>query len=120
VTVGRRVALALAVAVLCVAGTSGASSSPQRPVAVALGGMLILAATSRPDPAPPTVSTAGLAGWAGLLAAVVAFQVASYVQSPRETYPTVSSLINLVFAHHAVRAAGFAAWLALGWYLLRR
>ena len=116
--------LGLAVAVLCVAGTSGSDSSPQRPVAVALGGILVLAATSatalRTSPALPAISTPGLAGWAGLLAAIVAFQVANFVQSPRDTYPTVSSLINMVFDAHAVRAGGFAVWLAIGWYLLRR
>ena len=121
---GRRAALTLAVAVLCVAGTAGSDSSPNRPVAVALGGGLILVATSattlRPRPMVAALSRAGLAGWAGLAAALFAFQMANFVQSPRDTYPTVSSLINLVFDTHAIRAAGFAVWLGLGWYLLRR
>ena len=116
--------LALAVAVLCIVGTSGSGSSPQRPVAVALGGALVLAATSaaapRPTPMTPGTWTAGLAGWAGLATALVAFQMANFLQSPRDTYPTVSSLINLVFETHAFRAAGFAVWLRLGWGLLRR
>ncbi len=123
-TAGRAALPALAVAVLCIAGTSGSGSSPQRPVAVAVGGALVLAATSAAAPRPTLVTlgawTAGLAGWAGLATALVAFQMANFVQSPRDTYPTVSSLINLVFDTHAIRAAGFAVWLGLGWCLLRR
>lgn len=114
---------ALAVAVLCFVGTAGSDASPVRPVAVAAGGLLVFGASAAPHASTrPAVALtrAGVAGWAALTVAVVAFQVANFVRSPRDTYPTLSSLMNLAFEAHPARALGFAAWLALGWYLLRR
>jgi hypothetical protein len=114
--------LTVGVLALCVAATAGTDDSVHRPVAVAVGGVAVLALPTRPDPsgARPGPRTTGWGVWPALTAAVAAFQVANFVQSPRDTYPTVSSIINLAFESHATRAAGFAGWLALGWYLLRR
>ena len=57
-------------------------------------------------------SSAGdVRGWALWLAAMAAWQLAAYLQSPREDHPTVSSLTNAVLSTHPTRALGFVLWL---------
>ncbi|MGH2690253.1 MAG: hypothetical protein ACRDKW_15820 [Actinomycetota bacterium] len=62
----------------------------------------------------------GVAVWAVLAGAAASFQLAVFFSHPRSVYPTLSSLMNIVFAAHGVRAAGFAAWIGLAFYFLRR
>ena len=47
------------------------------------------------------------------------WQLAAYVQAPREDHPTLSSLTNALLDSRPARAAAFAAWL-LGALLLAR
>lgn len=64
-------------------------------------------------------STLGLVVWAGLVAAVVGFELFNWLQHPREQHPTMSSLINEVDTL-PVRRLMFFLWLGLGWHLARQ
>jgi hypothetical protein len=63
---------------------------------------------------------AAYAVWLVLIAVVVFVQVAMFTSAPRATYPTLSSLADVVFAAWPVRAAAFGFWSWVGWYLVRR
>jgi hypothetical protein len=56
--------------------------------------------------------------WLVLIAAIGLFQLAQFQSNPRPTYPTLSSLASIAFAHWPVRAAAIAAWVALGLYII--
>lgn len=58
--------------------------------------------------------------WSLLVTVTVAWILAIFFSHPRETYPTLSHLMNITFENYPLRVGGFVAWLALGWYLLRR
>ncbi len=62
----------------------------------------------------------GLAVWAVLFAALAVWILSVHFSSPRPSYPTLSYLMNGWFENYAVRVSGFTAWLALGWWLVRR
>jgi hypothetical protein len=63
---------------------------------------------------------AGLVPWALLAAAAAAWQLAAYVQHPRDDHPTLSSLINAALDSHAARTAAFVVWLVTTVALVRR
>lgn len=67
-------------------------------------------------------ATAGrrLAVWWALAAAGVAWELFCYASSPRSAHPTLSSVIDAAEATRPGRGVLFAAWLALGWYLVTR
>jgi hypothetical protein len=90
--------------------------------AVLVPGVLVLALASRRRRPRPTVALhpRGIAPWAGVLAAVVTLEVWAWSRSPRDAYPTLSSIADAVLEHRPVAAAAFLAWLALGWNLARR
>lgn len=58
--------------------------------------------------------------WAALVVALAAWEVAAFLQLPRSAHPTLSSLANLAFESHPVRAAAFALWMAAGYAMARR
>jgi hypothetical protein len=59
--------------------------------------------------------------WVLVLALLAAVELASYFHpGPRSDYPTLSSGLDALFRHRAVTAAGWFAWLTVGWYLVRR
>jgi hypothetical protein len=62
---------------------------------------------------PTPIETRGVSGWGAIAVAVVAWQVAAYLQAPRSEHPTVSSITNTMLDAHAVRALAFAIWLFL-------
>ena len=64
--------------------------------------------------------TRGVAVWLVLAVALGAWQLASYLQSPRDEHPTLSSLTNAALDSHPARAAAFVAWLAGAAWLARR
>ncbi|MFP5375266.1 MAG: hypothetical protein ACLGIO_00595 [Acidimicrobiia bacterium] len=72
-----------------------------------------------PRPRPPVPGQAAIA-WAALVAAAAAWQVAAYVQHPREDHPTISSLANALLDPRPARAAAFVAWLVAAAGLSRR
>lgn len=63
---------------------------------------------------------AAVVWWAALVVALAGWELASYVQDPREEHPTISHLLNIALETHPVRAAAFAAWLAGAWWIGRR
>jgi hypothetical protein len=62
----------------------------------------------------------GLKFWAVLAGALAVWQLAAFVQRPRQEHPTLSSLANALFESHPVRAAAFVLWLAGAAALARR
>jgi len=75
-------------------------------------------ARARGAPARPVRRHAwGYAGWGVLFVAAGSMQLAMYLSTPRVDHPTLSSFAGASFGQPLVRAAGFAAWLWLGWLL---
>lgn len=66
----------------------------------------------------PTLAAA--APWLALVALVVAYELVNVVAGPRSAHPTLSSMYDALARWRAAKAAAFFAWLALGWYLVRR
>ncbi len=74
----------------------------------------------RMDPARPA-SDGTWVPWLGAIVVLLAIELASYFHpGPRSDYPTLSFGLNVLLHPRAARAAGWLAWLALGWYLVRR
>ncbi|WP_280233999.1 hypothetical protein [Nocardia cyriacigeorgica] len=67
----------------------------------------------------------GVVVWSTSLAAILAWQVYAYVRQPDRLiahydYPTLSTLLDPVMEQGPLRLAGWLAWLAAGWWLVRR
>jgi hypothetical protein len=76
---------------------------------------------SDPEPARRSVpAPRGAAVWAGLTAAVVAWELVALFSSPRDDHPTLSSIADRIMSVHVGRAAVVVVWLALGVALARR
>ena len=63
---------------------------------------------------------AGVVPWVLLAAAAAVWQLAAYVQHPRDDHPTLSSLANAALESHAARTAAFVVWLVTTVALVRR
>jgi hypothetical protein len=79
----------------------------------------------RSRPVPGRLPGRGAALWAGLIAAGSAWELAAFFQQPglrtaSYAHPTISVLTDPLLASHAGRSAALAAWLAIGWFLVRR
>jgi hypothetical protein len=62
-----------------------------------------------------------LAGWAVLLLALSVWELRQLFASPRHDYPTLSSIGDAYLRSSRVaHALAFAAWLGVGWFLVRR
>lgn len=89
--------------------------------AVLAAGVTAMAWGARsPRPRRPPVDLRGAAGWLVVGAATVAWELAAFVQHPREDHPTLSSMTNALLDSRPARAAAFVAWLAAGAALARR
>lgn len=89
--------------------------------AVLAAGVAAMAWGARLPPRPrPPVSGREAAPWAALGLAAAAWQLAAYVQHPREDHPTISSLANALLDSRPARAAAFVAWLVAAAGLSRR
>jgi hypothetical protein len=74
----------------------------------------------RIDPARPHGAGTALP-WLLVIALLVGVELASYFHGgPRSAYPTISSGLDELFRIRAAKAAGWLAWLSIGWYLVRR
>lgn len=71
-----------------------------------------------PPSQTPWVGTA--LPWLALLVLVVAWELYCYLAVPRAQHPTVSSIYDAAARWEVLKAALFAGWLALGYYLVRR
>ena len=65
-------------------------------------------------------SRRGILVWRGLLAAFLIWELISYRSSPREDFPTFSSVTDTIMSTHPGRFALFAIWLAIGYGIFRR
>lgn len=63
---------------------------------------------------------APLVVWTLLLVGVAVFQLGHFFAEPRSVYPTLSSLFEEPLSLYPVRAAAFAVWAWLGWFLVAR
>ena len=55
-----------------------------------------------------------------LVALGALWQLAAYLQHPREVHPTLSSLANALLDSHPARAAAFVLWIIASLWLSRR
>lgn len=83
-------------------------------VAMAAGGAARAAASAR------DIRLRVAAPWVVLLGALVAWQLAAFVQLPRSDHPTLSSLTNTALDPRPIRAVAFAAWMLTAGWLARR
>lgn len=58
--------------------------------------------------------------WLALAAVVIAFEVVSFVLSPRVDHPTLSSLYDSAITWHALKGIAFFGWMMGGLALCRR
>lgn len=79
-------------------------------VVLAGGVAMGLGAVRRRGPGTP-VDVRRAAAWAALALAVGAWQLAAYLQHPRDDHPTLSSLANAMLDSQPARAAAFGLWL---------
>lgn len=78
-----------------------------------------------PRPARDRLPVVGTAAWAAVLVLGCLWELVSLLRQPSLTttsyaHPTISALTDPVLANSGGRAAVLAAWLAIGWYLVRR
>jgi hypothetical protein len=96
------------------------------PEAVAVGipiiaaGIATLASALQAPVAAGPESRRGVLVWRGLLAAFLIWELITYRSSPREDYPTFSSITYTIMSTHPGRFALFAIWLAMGYGIFRR
>ena len=94
-------------------------------VPYALAAALVVRAVVRRGPGrrAPVVSWPALLPWAAALGAFCLWELVTYVAGlggDRHGFPTASSLFDLADRARPAKAAMFAAWLGLGWGLVRR
>jgi FtsH-binding integral membrane protein len=90
-------------------------------VLTAIAGLAVLVlAARRPEPEGTASAGRGIVLWAVLTAAVIAWELVVYLQSPRDAHPTISSMLDALEGHRPLRAVLFIGWIALGRELSRR
>jgi hypothetical protein len=105
--------------------TLGADTVTAIPILI---GLLVLVPSLRRSHAPiavgagqgetrPDVSRRWSLVWLGLIATVAAWEVYTFLGSPRSAHPTLSVLIDMLDATWVGKFVAFFLWLALGWYL---
>jgi hypothetical protein len=96
--------------------------------AVAVPGVVGVVSGWRAAPRAPAeaapIQVGGAAAWAAVFVALALWELVSWLLQPALTtassaHPTISVLLDPLLASHAGRSAGFAVWLALGWFLVR-
>ncbi|NEW39107.1 hypothetical protein GV793_09315 [Nocardia cyriacigeorgica] len=80
---------------------------------------------SRGGQAGPAALRRGVVVWSTLLVAILVWEGYAYVRQPDRSvshydYPTLSTLIDPVLEQGLLRLVGWLAWLAAGWWLVRR
>jgi hypothetical protein len=85
-------------------------------IPLVVGGIAML----RMHPDATDTTRRGTWVWAVLLAALLAWELISFRQSPRSDHPTLSSIADWAMSTHPSRFVIFAAWLGAGYWLFRR
>jgi hypothetical protein len=106
----------VAVVAAGVAAAVGSAWSGRRHRSSPAGGV-----TDRPPARDTTAPTQapGLTRWAVLAVVAAAWQLAAYLQHPRDDHPTLSSLTNAALDSQPARAAAFVVWLVAAALLAR-
>jgi hypothetical protein len=90
-------------------------------VAVALPGIALVVLAGRRRPPPRAVLAARhVAPWAGLVAAVAAWEAAAMLWGNDAAHPTLSLVLDPVLATYLGRVGGWIAWLGVGRWLVTR
>jgi hypothetical protein len=97
-------------------------------VAVAGPGLVGVSSAWRATPRPSAEAApihAGEAAWAAVFVVLALWELGALLLQPALTtsspaHPTISVLLDPVLGSHIGRSVGFAVWLALGWFLVRR
>src|SRR5437764_5367264 len=89
-------------------------------VPIVAAGIATLRSARRAGQAAAPESRRGVLVWRGLLAAFLIWELISYRSSPREDFPTFSSVTDTIMSTHPGRFALFAIWLAIGYGIFRR
>jgi len=79
---------------------------------------LVEARTGRPWRAHGPTRHGVLWPWWLAVGALIAWELFNYAQSPRHSYPTVSSIYDHFSKWQGAKAAIIAVWLALGWAIV--
>jgi hypothetical protein len=92
-------------------------------IVLIVGGRLAPPTAERSAPARPLRRTA--VAWSALVAIIVALEVTAWLQQPAYNvgspeHPTISLLLDPILEPWPVRFAAWAAWLWVGWRLVRR
>jgi hypothetical protein len=126
-TVAGVVAVLAAVAAVSHPFTLAADLVTAIPIVI---GLLVLGLRVRRGQAPPVGTAAGQGEtlpaigrrwsllWLGLAATVAAWEVYTYLGSPRSAHPTLSVLLDMLDATWSGKFVAFSLWVALGWYLV--
>ena len=133
VTVSRRRLCVLAgfTAAALYAWVAGSFTRYSWPATVAVTGLAVIVVTTgwrgplRPRADPGRLPAPGTALWADLVTAGSAWELAAFFQQPSlrtasYAHPRISALTDPLLASHTGRSAVLAAWLAVGWFLVRR
>jgi hypothetical protein len=98
-------------------------------VAVAGPGLVGVMSAWRPSPRPSAeaapIHAGGAAAWAAVFVVLALWELGALLLQPSLTtssplHPTISVLLDPALGSHPGRSVGFATWLALGWFLVRR
>lgn len=84
------------------------------------GGVALVSGAYQPRRQRPEIEVRGAAAWAVLVVLGGLWQVAAYLQHPRDEHPTLSSLANGLLDSQPARAAAFALWIVAAVRLSRR
>ena len=120
--------LAAAVAYAGVVGSFIRYSWPATAGVIGLGTVVVLIGWHIPVRARPDggrLPVAGALAWVAVLAAGCLWELSALLQQPSLTagsyaHPTISTLTDPLLATSPGRAAALLAWVAFGWYLVKR
>jgi hypothetical protein len=111
-----------------VVGSFSRYSWPATVAVISLGTAVVLAGWRGPvrdGPAPGPLPVRGTALWGGLLVVGGSWELSALLQQPNLSvdsyaHPTISSLTDPLLGSHPGRSLALAAWLGIGWLLVRR
>jgi hypothetical protein len=112
----------LGAAYSCLAGHFTTFSRPAEVVTFVPGVLLlaVAAGATAGTPIRPGRRRSGWAAWWVLVAALTSVELATFAAGSAHSAPTISDLVNPWIDSTASRSVGFALWLGLGWWLMRR
>lgn len=102
--------------------TVGADVVVALPLVVAMVATVVRSRLPRPGVADPPDRAGrrspGSLAWAALAAVAIGWELFCFTSGPRSAHPTLSSLVDMADATRWGKVVLFAAWMALGCYLV--